>query len=56
MYQDDLAYYLQRAAVEREMARNAASPQIAAIHEELARGYDALAKEPEPERVLHAVG
>lgn len=56
MSQDDLAYYLQRAAVEREMARNAASPQIAAVHQELARGYAALAKELEPEMVLRAVG
>jgi hypothetical protein len=42
---EDLTYYHQRAAIEREMAQTAASPKIAAIHEELARGYDALAKQ-----------
>ena len=56
MSQNDLAYYLQRAAFERKMALDAASPEIAAIHEELARAYDHRAKEPEPERVLRAVG
>jgi hypothetical protein len=55
MSHDDLTYYLQRAAIEREMAQTAANPKIAAIHEELARGYDALAKQP-PAELLRAVG
>ena len=56
MTAENIDYFRQRAAAERDMARNAASPEIAAIHEELARGYDSLAKQAEPERVLRAVG
>lgn len=56
MTPEDTEYYRERAAAEREMARKAATPEIAAIHEELARGYDSLAKQAEPERVLRAVG
>ena len=47
-----MEYFRQRAAVEREMARNAATPKIAASHEELARGYDLLVKEPQERREL----
>ena len=52
MSQTDMEYFRQRATVEREMARNAATPKIAAIHEELARGYDLLVKEPQERREL----
>jgi len=48
-------YFRRRAAAEREMARNAARPDIAAIHEELAREYDLLADPPEHAGRLHAV-
>ena len=47
MSETDMEYYRQRADREREMARNAATPKVAAIHDELARGYDLLVKEPQ---------
>lgn len=47
MSETDMEYFRQRAAREREMARKARTPKIAAIHEELARGYDLLIKEPQ---------
>ena len=46
MLQTDTDYYRKRAATEREAARNAASPEIASIHEQLARDYDELAERP----------
>ena len=42
MYDDDAAYFRQRASEERERARNAASPVIAEIHQSLATRYEAL--------------
>ena len=47
MSEREKEYFRQRAAREREMARNAATPKIAAIHDELAREYDLLVKEPQ---------
>jgi len=47
MSETDMGYFRQRAALEREMARSAPTPKIARIHEELARGYDLLVKEPQ---------
>ena len=41
MSSEDIRYYRERAAVERERAKTS-SPEIAEIHEELARLYDAL--------------
>ena len=35
-------YYRQRAAAERELAKDARRADVAAIHEELARQYQAL--------------
>ena len=55
MLRSDSDYFRRRAAAEREMARNAAGPDIAAIHEELAREYDALAEPREHAGRLHAV-
>ena len=52
MSRNDLDYYRNRAAVERDMAQNSADPKIAAIHEELAREYDALTQP----KMLRAVG
>jgi hypothetical protein len=54
MLRSDTDYFRQRAAAEREMAQHAASPDIAAIHEQLAREYDSLAGKPEARGVLHA--
>ena len=42
MSSDDLSYYRQRAAAERAAARASSNADIAEIHEELARLYDAL--------------
>lgn len=42
MSSDDLSYYSQRAAAERVAARASSNADIAEIHEELARLYDAL--------------
>jgi hypothetical protein len=38
----DVEYYRQRAAAERELARASDRANVAEIHEELARLYDAL--------------
>ena len=40
-------YYLMRAANSHDMARRAVNPNIAAIHEELARRYEILAVQPD---------
>lgn len=42
----DTEYYRQRAITEREMALRSDRQNVAAIHEELARLYDALVHEP----------
>lgn len=47
MSSDDIEYYRARAAQEREAAADASQSNVAAIHEELARLYDALAELPE---------
>ena len=46
-FYDDIEYFRARAAQEREAAADAAQSNVAAIHEELARLYDALADQPE---------
>jgi hypothetical protein len=46
-FSDDIEYFRSRAAQEREAAKDAAQSNVAAIHEELARLYDALADQPE---------
>jgi hypothetical protein len=38
----DIEYYRQRANAERELAKDAKRANVAAIHAELARQYDAL--------------
>ena len=42
MPSSDVEYYRQRAGAERELARDAKRADVAAIHEELARQYEAL--------------
>ena len=42
MSSDDIAYYRERAKVERERAAHSSRAGVAEIHEELARLYDAL--------------
>ena len=47
MSQEDVEYYRQRAATERAMAKTAGRADVAAIHEELARQYEALVEQDE---------
>ena len=47
MSQDDAEYYRRRAATERARAKEAERADIAAIHEELARLYEALVDQEE---------
>lgn len=56
MSQNDFEYFRERAISERKSARAAANREAAAIHEELAREYDALADSLEPSEMLDAVG
>ena len=44
MTRSDIEYFRQRATVERQMAAAAADAASAAVHEELARGYEALVR------------
>ncbi len=61
MSKDDVDYFRQRAADERELALSSESPEAGAIHEELARLYDVQAENAlmhprhEPEVVMHGV-
>ena len=43
----DVEYYRQRANAERELARDAGRADVAAIHDELARQYEALVNRAE---------
>jgi hypothetical protein len=43
----DVEYYRQRAAAERALAKNADRADVAAIHDELARQYEALVNRAE---------
>ena len=43
----DVEYYRRRAREERERAKQASQAKVAAIHEELARQYDALVEHAE---------
>lgn len=47
MSRDDSQYYRERADSERALALTAAAENVAEIHEELARLYEALATQPE---------
>ena len=47
MSSEDLTYYRERSAAEREAAKSASRSDIAEIHEELARLYDALVEHEE---------
>jgi hypothetical protein len=42
MHLRDVAYYQERAAAERRLAEVSDNPDAAAVHEELARKYEAL--------------
>ena len=47
MPSSDVEYYRQRASTERELAQDAQRADVAAIHEELARQYEALVNRSE---------
>ena len=47
MPSSDVEYYRQRARAERELAQDAHRADVAAIHEELARQYEALVNRAE---------
>ena len=47
MTSDEITYYRARAREEREAAADSSKSEVAAIHLELARLYDALARQPE---------
>ena len=42
MHSDDISYYRERAEAERTRAKSSSNAEIAEIHEELARLYEAL--------------
>ena len=44
---DNTEYYRQRARIERKLAQEVSQANVAAIHEELARLYEALVSEAE---------
>jgi hypothetical protein len=46
MWGKDLAYYQERAEAERELAAASENEDVAAIHEEFARRYEALMEQP----------
>ena len=46
MSAEDISYYRQRAETERELAQQSTRANVATIHQELARLYEALADEP----------
>jgi hypothetical protein len=46
MSSDEIEYYRARARQEREAAADASQADVAAIHLELARLYEALVREP----------
>jgi len=52
---EDISYYRERARVERERAKESSAADIAEIHEELARLYDALVEHETLRPRLHIV-
>ena len=56
MSSEDTSYYRQRADAEREQAKRADRKEIADIHEELARLYDALVEHEQLRPPLRLVG
>ena len=56
MSSEDIEYYRQRAAAELQLASAAERADVAFIHEELARQYQALIEQKELRPVPHIVG
>ena len=55
MLHSDLVYYRQRAAAERKLATATANRDVAEIHEELARQYEALIEHAELRGMVQSV-
>jgi hypothetical protein len=55
MSQSDIEYYRHRAKAERESAKQSIRAEVAEIHEELARLYDALIEHEQLRPTLHIV-
>jgi hypothetical protein len=51
----DIAYYKERAAAERRLAAASENADVAAIHEELARQYEALVEQADLRPTLRIV-
>jgi hypothetical protein len=51
----DVAYYKERAAAERKLAAASENEDVAAIHEELARQYEALVEQADLRPTLRIV-
>ena len=56
MLPSDTAYYQERANAERVLAATATKREVAEIHEELARQYDALVANPRLRGMIRAFG
>lgn len=56
MTSEEIEYYRKRAQAEREQAKHSSRKDIAEIHEELARLYDALTEHEELRPPLRLVG
>lgn len=56
MTTEDVEYYRQRAAAELQLASAAERADVAIIHEELARQYQALVEQKELRRAPQVVG
>ena len=56
MLPSDSEYYRRRAAAERKLAQESTSPDIAAIHEEMAREYEELVGKREMPGMIRAFG
>ena len=56
MTTEDVEYYRQRAATELKLASTVERADVAIIHEELARQYQALVEQEELRPASHIVG
>jgi hypothetical protein len=55
MQRHDVSYYRERAAAERRLAAASENEDVAAIHEELARQYEALVEQADLRPTLRIV-
>jgi hypothetical protein len=55
MRRHDVSYYRERAAAERRLAAASENEEVAALHEELARQYEARVEQADLRRTLRIV-